>query len=221
MANFTGTIKEFEKYIGPRLRNVVQTSIARKLRNDIGRCEICKSKKDLQAAHLSGLDRKTLIKKALGNDYEDDKIIEVNIDQFEQRFIEIHNPPEKIFKILCRQCHNDYDKVSGIITIEDQSDEQAPNINNEDTNNNQILPIEFFPEDILEFKELLLKHKRAIISIYYNGGNKEIKEWNASKITQKSDIIRNLRSRNEFRQGNWQESNIKLIKAEINDIDLD
>lgn len=215
MATFTGTLVEFEKYIGPRLRNVVQTSIARKLRNEIGKCEICETKHDLQAAHVQGTDRRVLIKKALEDYCMENKVVNADIELFELKFKELHNPPEKIFKILCRQCHNKYDNVNEIITIEEQLKKTI-----EPINENLVLPIEFYPEDISEFKELLIQHKRALITICYNGGNKEIKEWNASKFSEKSDIIRNLRSRNEFRQGNWQGSNIKYIKVEINEISL-
>lgn len=218
MAKFNGTLKEFDKYFGPRLRNVVQTSIARKLRNDVGKCEMCGTQDDLQAAHVHGADRKTLIKKALNDYLHDDIIIDGEIELFEQKFKDLHNPPEQIFKILCRQCHNKYDNVKEVITDETEDVTQINELSIE--NNNSVLPIEFIPEDIPEFKELLLINKRAIITIYYNGGTTEVKEWNAYKITEKSDIIRNLRSRNEFRQGNWQDSNIKSIKVEIDEINL-
>ena len=39
MAKFNGTVKEFEKFIGPRLRNIVQTSIARKYKKEIAKCQ--------------------------------------------------------------------------------------------------------------------------------------------------------------------------------------
>ena len=216
MAKFTGTLKEFEKYIGPRLRNVVQTSIARKLRMDIGKCEMCETQEDLQAAHIHGTDRKTLIKLALGEFCINNKLTDVDIVFLEKKFKELHNPPEKIFKILCRQCHYDYDNVNEVITIEDDN---SFNTNTKETNNT-MLPIEFSPEDPSEFKELLLLRKSALITITYNGGNKEIKEWNASNITEKSNIIGNIRSRLEFRQGNWQNANIKSVKVEINTIDI-
>lgn len=216
MATFTGTLKEFEKYIGPRLRNVVQTSIARKLRKDVGKCEMCNTQKDLQAAHIHGTERKTLIKLALGEFCINDKVNDVDIVFLERKFKELHNPPEKIFKILCRKCHNEYDNVKEIITIKED------NIVNTDskTTKNTLLPIEFLPEDLSEFKELLLLRKSALMTVSYNGGNKEVKEWNASNITEKSDIIGNVRSRLEFRQGNWQNSNINSVKIEINTIDI-
>lgn len=220
MAKFTGTLNEFEKFIGPRLRNVVQMSLARKLRNDIGKCEMCGKQNDLHAAHIHGTDRKSLIKEALGNYCKNETVEDADIVVFEQKFKDLHIPPEKIFKILCRQCHRAYDNVSETITtenfIEKPSSNNSPILNNQDR---QVLPIEFSPDDLIEFKELLLVQKSALITIFYNGGTSDIKEWNASNISEKSDIIRNVRSRLEFRQGNWQDANIKSIKVEINGID--
>ncbi len=218
MAKFSGTIQEFDSYIGPRLRNIVQTSLARKYRNEIGKCEMCGKSKDLQAAHVHGFDRKTLIKSALSNYFIDDHIVDADIAIIEERFKELHKYPEKIFKILCRHCHQKYDNVGEIITIEDV--EMNDKLSSSKYNNRDILPIEFVPEDVDEFKEQLLLHKRALIIINYNSGVEEAKEWNASNIKESSDIIGNLRSRKEFRSGNWQDSNIKSIRVEINEIDI-
>ena len=59
MAKFTGTCDDFDKFVGPRLRNVVQTSISKKYKKEIGRCEHCGKTNELQAAHITGKDRKT------------------------------------------------------------------------------------------------------------------------------------------------------------------
>ena len=93
------------------------------------------------------------------------------------------------------------------LLIEDEKDNKFPRMT---------LDIELIPNDPLEFKELLLKYKSAYMSIFYNDGTKEVKEWNASNMGEKSDIIRNLRSRPDFRQGNWQKLNIKRVEVEIN-----
>ena len=83
---------------------------------------------------------------------------------------------------------------------------------------NDVLPIELFiPVDKDEFKKKLLKSKLATITIYYNDNTTESKEWNASKITKKSDIIGNLRSRPEFRRENWKEANINRVAVTIRD----
>lgn len=85
-----------------------------------------------------------------------------------------------------------------------------------DSRNTKVLPIEFIPNDISEFKQLLLKSKEAKITVFYNGNTKDSKIWKANRFSETSDLIGNLRSREEFRQGKWQESNIRYVKVEIN-----
>jgi hypothetical protein len=57
------------------------------------------------------------------------------------------------------------------------------------------LIIEFLPEnDEKIFKERLLKEKRAYVHLLLTNGITEIKEWNANKLTESSNIVGNLRS---------------------------
>ena len=56
MAAFVGTNKEFRKYIGPRLRNLVR-QITQKYKKEVGTCQHCDTKADLQAAHVHGRGR--------------------------------------------------------------------------------------------------------------------------------------------------------------------
>lgn len=72
------------------------------------------------------------------------------------------------------------------------------------------LPIEFDP-DLAGFKASILVTRRAEIFIYYASGDFRVKDWKASRISTDSDIIGNLRSRKEFRQGAWQRAGIERI----------
>ncbi|RRJ87151.1 hypothetical protein [Flavobacterium macacae] len=223
MAKFNGTIQDFEKFVGPRLRNIVQTSIARKYKKNIAKCQFddCSNLENLEAAHIHGNDRKSLIKKSLAENIVDDKIVDLDLNLFEQKFVKLHYPLEKSFLILCKECHRKYDNITESIIIEnviENIDENNLLIEEEQDSKfpRMTLDIELIPNDTLEFKELLLKYKSAYMSIFYNDGTKEIKEWNASNMSEKSDIIRNLRSRPDFRQGNWQKLNIKRVEVEIN-----
>lgn len=215
MAKFNGTLEEFEKFVGPRLRNVVQTSLSRKYKQEIGKCEECKTKKNLESAHVHSNDRKKIIRDALDGHLLNNIIIDLDLIAFEDRFIKLHNPLNKTFIILCKECHRKYDNIKESIEIEDIEPVEIISIGMNDTK--ETLEIEFTPNDILEFKELLLLHQRAYIITYYQNNTKEIREWNASRMTEKSDIIGNLRSRPEFRQGNWQALNIKRVEVSIID----
>ncbi len=78
-----------------------------------------------------------------------------------------------------------------------------------------VLPIEFSPSPVEFFKGALLERKRAWISTYYANGQTKIKPWNADHITATSNIITNLRSRREFRQGEWKRRDIVRVLVSI------
>lgn len=211
MAKFTGSYNDFEKFIGPRLRNIVQTSISRNYKKRIGKCEECNTTKNLHSAHIHGKDRKTLIKKASEKYFSNGLLFELDLIQFEDEFRSLHYPLEENFKILCEYCHRKYDNVlEQIEFIEEQKAITAEN------NASQTLEILLYPNDTDEFKELLLLYKSAYIKTIFKNGISEVKEWKAEKFTESSNVIGNLRSRLEFRQGNWQDLGIERVEVEIN-----
>ncbi|WP_297513891.1 GreA/GreB family elongation factor [Flavobacterium sp.] len=78
-----------------------------------------------------------------------------------------------------------------------------------------ILPIYLEPQGPEVFKTKLIETKKACIQVFYNDRTRDTKIWNAHNITPNSDIIRNLRSRPEFRSGNWQKLNISHINVKV------
>lgn len=75
------------------------------------------------------------------------------------------------------------------------------------------LKIDLVPQNANEFKIQLLKSKAATIEIIYSDGRVEQRIWNASNMTENSNVIGNLRSRPEFRIGKWQENGIASIRV--------
>lgn len=82
---------------------------------------------------------------------------------------------------------------------------------------NSVLKIVLEPNDEYEFKKQLLISKSANIEIFYNDNRSEVKKWKANRFKDSSSVIGNLRSRLEFRNGNWQERNISYVKVYIGD----
>lgn len=78
-----------------------------------------------------------------------------------------------------------------------------------------LLPITLVPKDTATFKDALLKSKKAIMYINYKNGDTEEKKWAASRFGENSDVIRNLRSRAEFRNEAWQKRGIKNVLVKI------
>jgi len=101
MAEIECTIKEFHKFIGPRIRNMVQL-MTKKRKKDI---------KHLEAAHVKGNSRKDLINVILKKYTIDEKnqLVKVDLEKFEREIIEAHKPLDNYFRFLCVKCHKKYD----------------------------------------------------------------------------------------------------------------
>lgn len=96
-----------------------------------------------------------------------------------------------------------------------KGDEHNLNINAIKNSSSDTLQIQLYPEDSDKFKQLLLKHKTALIKTFYNNKSPEIKEWIVNEFSESSNVMGNLRSRPEFRQGNWQKLGIKKVEVKI------
>lgn len=80
-----------------------------------------------------------------------------------------------------------------------------------------ILPIELNPLNESEFKRKLLYHKRAFITTYFADGTEDRSPWNANRFTETSNVMGNLRSRPNFRNGNWQSLGIIKVFVSIDE----
>lgn len=80
---------------------------------------------------------------------------------------------------------------------------------------NDILPIELQPSTEADFKRRLLLTKIAYITIFYRNGTSKQKVWNAHRFKETSGVLGNLRSRPEFRKGEWQELGIEKVLVSI------
>jgi len=111
MAEFIGSIEEFHKFIGPRIRNAIQYLTKKKKKELNSICQICGEKCELEAAHIKGKDRKKIIENNLKKFFTDAEKtkIKINLENTEKMIIENHLPIEEYFKFLCAKCHFKYD----------------------------------------------------------------------------------------------------------------
>ena len=77
------------------------------------------------------------------------------------------------------------------------------------------LPIVLEPPDPGEFLEALLLTKEAWIEVSYQDAHREVRRWDAARMTPSSNVIGNLRSRPEFRAGEWQRRGITGILVRL------
>ena len=80
---------------------------------------------------------------------------------------------------------------------------------------NGILPIELNPASESDFKRRLLLTKTAYITTFYKNGTSKQKVWNAHRFRETSGVLGNLRSRPEFRNGEWQKLGIEKVYVSI------
>jgi hypothetical protein len=214
LATFKGTNSEFKRYIGPRFRNVVNM-ITKKQRAVVGACEHCGSGDNLQSAHVHGRDRIQIIDLLLGTIVKGDAV-EVDLRQFEEAFKSEHEPFEKAILVLCAACHRKYDSP----TLRPQAPAKADTgIDKERRPTGlvelDILPITLDPTDPTVFKDQLLKRQAAEITIFYKDGRTVTRPWSAKRFAPTSSVFGNLRSRPEFRQGEWQAHGIIKIHVRV------
>ncbi len=212
MAKFVGTNVEFRRYIGPRLRNLIQ-QITRKHRDSIGACEHCGVTKELESAHVQGRDRNEIIDLVL-LPFTSAGTVVVDMIAFEEAFKAEHQPLEKSILILCRKCHREYDGLTNAIKL-GQTTSNTSNQPITSSKGRQLLPISLEPSDPALFKIQLLVHRLAEISVYYDNDQVEKKDWNAQRFNLGSDVFRNLRSRPEFRSGKWEARGIMKVHVRV------
>lgn len=134
-----------------------------------------------------------LIKQDFINEY-DGELINSVLAELRIEIIEKNNPLHNIHKPIKPYAHPKEFKYSSTI-----------------------LPIELNPSGEDEFKRKLLLTKKAYITTFYANGTNEKKLWKANSFRESSGVIGNLRSRPEFRNGQWQERGIIKVFVSINE----
>lgn len=110
MAVFEGSEPEFNRYVGPRVRNVVQLMTKSAKRAAGGACAHCgRTGVELEAAHVHGRERTTIIHELLER-YRVGETYRVDLEAFERELRSSHEPMEETFLFLCSDCHRAYDR---------------------------------------------------------------------------------------------------------------
>ena len=77
------------------------------------------------------------------------------------------------------------------------------------------LPIVLEPSPTSEFKTALLRQGHAWIVEIYRDGRREIRRWNAARMSESSGILGNLRSRPRYRKEAWEQLGLKSLIVSI------
>lgn len=213
MSTFTGTKQDFKRYVGPRLCVLVR-NITLKHRQAVAACEHCGSADNLESAHVRGRERTQIIDLLLAENSLDG-VATVDLAQFERNFKAEHEPVEKAILILCQDCHRKYDVGIRRGAPGRNASISAGASSSETIAGVDILPITLDPSLPDEFKEHLLASRSAEIAVHYSDGRVELHPWDASRFSRSSNVMGNLRSRPEFRQGRWQAQGIVKVHVRV------
>jgi hypothetical protein len=106
MATIRCTVDEYHKFVGPRIRNVIQNLTRPRKRKLDGRCEGCGEKvSELDAAHLPGQSRIKIVTAVLSEFSAGDGSVRGDLAEIERRIVAAHTPVEAHFRMLCKTCH--------------------------------------------------------------------------------------------------------------------
>ncbi len=79
----------------------------------------------------------------------------------------------------------------------------------------EVLPITLEPASPEAFRRALLRERRAWIVEIYRDGRRKVQPWNASNMSETSNVIGNLRSRPRYRSGAWQHLGIQYLEVSV------
>ena len=109
MAKFEGTTQEYHDFIGPRIRNKINSLTRSNKKEQNGKCQHCGKDAELQSAHKHGYERRKIIEKVLGAYQINDGVVSCDLGETENKILEAHLPIEDTFLFLCPACHHKYD----------------------------------------------------------------------------------------------------------------
>ncbi len=125
---FEGSFEDFNRFVGPKLRNVIQNFTRAERNAQNGVCEYCGRKAVLQSAHREGEERPQIILDVLEKHFKiSNDRYRVDLSKFEEYFKDAHTPIKDHIFFLCSDCHNKYDKKKTISTFDLEA---KRNINN-------------------------------------------------------------------------------------------
>jgi hypothetical protein len=139
---------------------------------------------------------------------------------------------KNIYNLIKQELISDYDAelldsvLSEIdLTVKAKSQPSEMNViqkkvvsrHNENHNNKGSLPIELFPASEEDFKKKLLENRVAYITTFFTDGTQNTKTWKIYRLQESSTVIGNLRSRLEFRNGEWQKRGILRVLVTLDE----
>ena len=149
-----------------------------------------------------------------------DEILVDLISETAERICGFKPEPKSVERFLSRRVHAPDDtpdaspppvqstETEAHSETETQSEGQGPTLPN-------TLPITLDPSDSADFREALMRTKRAWFEESYSDGRKEVRPWNAQFVRDSTNVLGNVRSRPRYKQGRWQKEGLVSLHVSI------
>ena len=111
MSTFNGTIDEYVRMIGPRLRNIIQAKTKPRKRDLDHVCEKCGERRELESIHDVGRERVEIIREFMAKHADANGEVTINLEFAEEQLVR-----ENIASIVgfwCHECHAKVDPKVG------------------------------------------------------------------------------------------------------------
>ena len=95
--------------------------------------------------------------------------------------------------------------------------QQSPAVRSQGVHTANKLPIHLDPPGDI-FKEELLRTKEAWRTDFYENGDVQVTRWDASKMSETSNVLHNLRSNRDYRGPRWRELGIAAVQVTIDPV---
>ena len=152
-------------------------------------------------------------------DTPDEGLVDL-VSETTERICGFKPEPESVKQFLSRRGHTQDDALNTscqpVQSSETESDsETQTQSEGQGSTQPTSLPITLDPPGTADFKEALMRTKRAWFVESYSDGSKEVLPWNAQNMGPSSNVLGNLRSRPRYRQGAWQKAGLVRLHVTI------
>ena len=145
-----------------------------------------------------------------------DELLVDLISETTERICGFKPEPELVEQFLLRRAHALTDALDGSPPLALSRETNAPSaMRTRREGQGPTLPITLDPQNSADFLDALLRTKEAWLEVSYSDGRKEVRRWDASLMRPSSNVIGNLRSRPEFRNGTWQKNGIASLRVSV------
>ena len=145
----------------------------------------------------------------------DELLVEL-ISETTERICGFKPEPELVEQFLLRRVHALNHALDGHPPLALSRETNAPSAHRTRREvQGPTLPITLDPQNSADFLAALLRTKEGWLEVSYSDGRKEVRRWDASLMRPSSNVIGNLRSRPEFRNGTWQKNGIASLRVSV------